>query len=54
LKNITIHGALFALNKSYEFEKYNSGKFGTITLVGSICQNRRGGVGTLILGLVNQ
>jgi hypothetical protein len=46
LKNITIHGALFALNKSYEFEKYDSGKFETITLVGSICQNRRGGVGT--------
>jgi hypothetical protein len=46
LQNINIHAALFALNKSYEFEKYNSGKFGTITIVGSICQNRRGAVGT--------
>jgi hypothetical protein len=46
LNDITIHGAIFALNKSYEFEDHEGGKFGTITLNGSICQNRRGAVGT--------
>lgn len=46
LNDITIHAALFALNKSYEFERYDRDKLlGTITLIGSICQNRRGAVG---------
>jgi hypothetical protein len=46
LNSITIHAAIFALNKSYEFENHTQGDFDTIKLVGSICQNRRGAVGT--------
>lgn len=46
-KDITIHAALFALHKSFEFEDYDEGsRLGKITLVGSICQYRRGAVGT--------
>lgn len=47
LDNITIHAALFALKRSFEFERYDEGNLlGTVTVVGSICQNRRGAVGT--------
>jgi len=46
LDYISIHAAIFALNKCYEFENYTQGDFDTIKLVGSICQNRRGAVGT--------
>lgn len=46
-KNITIHAAIFALNNSFEYEYYNSGAAkDTITLIGSITQNKRGAVGT--------
>jgi hypothetical protein len=46
-QNITIHGAIFALNWAFEFEDYgdNSAR-GTITSVGSISQKYRGAVGT--------
>ncbi len=45
--NITIKGALFALNNSFGFERYAEGSpKGTITFKGSIVQNYRGPVGT--------
>ena len=44
-KNITIHAAVFAINNSFGVERYNQiGLKGTIHLVGSICQHRRGAV----------
>lgn len=46
-QNVTIHGALFALNPSWEYEEWDEGPArGTITLVGSITQQFRGAVGT--------
>jgi hypothetical protein len=45
--NITIHGAIFALNHSFEYENWDSGGAkDTVTLLGSITQNSRGAVGT--------
>lgn len=45
--NVTIKGALFALENSFGFERYNQGSpKGTITFVGSMVQNTRGPVGT--------
>lgn len=45
--NITIKGALFALNNSFGFERYSEGSpKGTISFKGSIVQNYRGPVGT--------
>jgi hypothetical protein len=45
--NITIHAAIFALEKAYEFEKHNESPLnGTVTLAGSVTQKYRGAVGT--------
>lgn len=44
--NININAAIFALQKSFEFESYDQDNpKGTITLFGSITQNNRGAVG---------
>lgn len=49
--NITIHGAVFALDWSWEYEYFwDRPVKGTIYLVGSIIQQYRGGVGTFYSG----
>lgn len=51
INDITINGAIFALNGSFAFENYNVGApKGTITMRGSMMQNYRGAVGTFYSG----
>jgi len=46
-RDITIHAALFSLNHSFTFERYDRPpQKGTITILGSIGQRYRGPVGT--------
>lgn len=50
-----IHGAIMALNTSFEVENYSSGSpRGTLTVVGSVIQRERGRLGsyTVVLGVV--
>lgn len=49
--NVTIHGAIFAINESFANENINLPSPGrTIILRGSLIQNTRGGVGTITWG----
>lgn len=46
INDINIHAAIFTLNGSFGFEKYDKGPYkGYINFVGSMFQNRRGAVG---------
>jgi len=50
-QNITIHAAIFALDWAFEFEDFrDNSPRGTITIIGSLIQNYRGGVGTFFWG----
>lgn len=45
--NVTVEAAIFALNHSFGFERYNQGSAkGTLTVKGTIAQRYRGAVGT--------